>query len=230
MNVGGVPALLGASIYSFMCHHSLPGIIAPFVNKQYVIRQVGLDYVLICCFYLLLALTGIFAFKHLDDLYTLNFVPKNFEKADLFVEFIQYFLGLFPVFTLSTSFPIIAITLQNNLKALFLDVNVLERYNFAVRNLVFPTLAVVPPVVVALSTHNLKSLVEFTGSYAGVLIQYVIPATLVFFARRSCKRDLGTIRGNQFASPFRHNFWIVFVLLWSAVCVVFVTVNFFISK
>ena len=33
---------------------------------------------------------------------------------------IHYFLSLFPVFTLSTNFPIIAITLRNNLKGLFL--------------------------------------------------------------------------------------------------------------
>lgn len=32
------------------------------------------------------------------------------------VTFIRYFLGLFPVLTLSTSFPIIAVTLKNNLK------------------------------------------------------------------------------------------------------------------
>lgn len=225
VNISGVPALLGASVYSFMCHHSLPGLITPFADKQNVIRQLGLDYLLICGFYLLLALTGSFAFKHVLDLYTLNFVPSNFGTTSFFMETVQYFLGLFPVFTLSTSFPIIAITLQNNLKALVLDVNTVEVYGFIVRRIVFPTLAVTPPILVALSTHNLSSLVEFTGSYAGVIIQYIIPAFLVFCARKSCKRDLGTVSANKYASPFKHNFWIVFVICWSLFCIIFVSVH-----
>lgn len=227
VNLVGVPALLGASVYSFMCHHSLPSLISPFADKQFVVRQLGLDYLLICSFYVLLALTGSFAFKHVYDLYTLNFVPNNFDfgSSSFIVETIQYFLGLFPVFTLSTSFPIIAITLQNNLRALVFDANTAEAYNFFVRKIIFPTLAVVPPIVVALCTHNLSSLVEFTGSYAGVVIQYVIPAFLVLCARKSCKRDLGTILGNKYMSPFRHNFWIYFVICWSLLCIIFVTVH-----
>lgn len=225
VNLAGVPALLGASVYSFMCHHSLPSLIAPFANKQFVVRQLGLDYILICSFYLLLALTGSFAFKHIFDLYTLNFVPANFDTSSVFMECVQYFLGLFPLFTLSTSFPIIAITLQNNLKALVLDSQNTETYGFIVRKVTFPTLAVVPPIIVALYTHNLSSLVEFTGSYAGVVIQYIIPAFLVYSARRSCKRDLGTISGNKYASPFKHNFWIFFVICWSLLCIVFVSLH-----
>jgi len=69
-------------------------------------------------FYVLLAFTGIFAFTELNDLYTLNFAPVKGEAWYLAV--IHYFLSLFPVFTLSTNFPIITITLRNNLKALFL--------------------------------------------------------------------------------------------------------------
>lgn len=47
----------------------------------------------------------------LEDLYTLNFKPFHNGKS-----FVSYFLALFPVFVLSASLPIIAITLRNNLK------------------------------------------------------------------------------------------------------------------
>jgi hypothetical protein len=223
--LSGIPALIGSSIYSFMCHHSVPGLISPFANKHHVIKQIGLDYLSICCFYLLLAMTGSFAFETLDDLYTLNFIPTESDTSGVFMEIAKYFLGAFPLFTLSTSFPIIAITLQNNLKSLFLDINVIERYNFFVRRLVFPTLAVVPPILVAFSTHNLRSLVAFTGSYAGVLIQYIIPACLVYFARQHCTRNIGNY-DNKYASPFKHVFWFMFVIGWSIFCVIFVTANF----
>ena len=220
----GVPALIGASVYSFMCHHSLPGLIAPFANKQHVVRQLGLDYLLICGFYLLLSLTGIFAFKNLNDLYTLNFIPSG--ENGLGMKAVLYFLSLFPVFTLSTSFPIISITLQNNLKELFLDVNNLQTYNFFSRRLIFPTVAVVPPIIIALLTHDLHSLVKFTGAYAGACIQYFIPALLVWAARRNCKLELGGGSRNKYKSWFQGYFWIIFILCWSITCIILVTINF----
>ncbi|KAK4876808.1 hypothetical protein RN001_009314 [Aquatica leii] len=225
IHFAGIPALIGASIYSFMSHHSLPGLIAPFARKRFIIRQLALDYFLICTFYILLALTGSFAFAHVFDLYTLNFVPNSLGVGGAFMEVIEYYLGLFPVFTLSTSFPIVSITLQNNLKALFLDVNAMERYNFVLRRLTFPTLTILPPIIVGLLSHNLGKLVAFTGSFAGVTIQYIFPVMLVWCARRHCTVIIGTMGSNYFASPFRSSFWIGFVLLWSVVCVALVTVN-----
>lgn len=220
----GLPALIGASVYSFMCHHSLPALITPFVEKQFVVKQLALDYVLICIFYLLLALTGIFAFKDLYDLYTLNFVPDVSEQQTFFMTIVMYFLRLFPVFTLPTSFPIIAITLRKNLESLFLDENVRERSNFVVKKLTFPTMAVVPPILVALCTHNLRSLVKITGSYAGACIQYFIPAFLVYYARRYCKYHMGE-GTNKYASPFKSIFWIILIICWAILCIILVTVN-----
>ncbi|KAF5304415.1 hypothetical protein FQR65_LT07945 [Abscondita terminalis] len=225
INFKGTPALIGASVYSFMSHHSLPGLVAPFARKRYIVRQLALDYFLICTFYILLALTGSFAFAHVYDLYTLNFVPSSLSFGGVFMEIIQYYLGLFPVFTLSTSFPIVAITLQNNLKTLFLDVNALERYNFVLRRLTFPTLTIVPPIVVGLLSHNLGKLVAFTGSFAGVTIQYIFPLSLVWCARKHCAVIIGETASNYFASPFRNSFWIIFVFFWSITCVALVTVN-----
>lgn len=220
-----VPQLIGACVYSFMCHHSLPGLVAPFNDKSHVVQQLGLDYILICIFYLILAMTGAFAFKNLEDLYTLNFVPVSNEHIGWFTKGVEYFLGLFPVFTLSTSFPIIAITLQSNLKSLFLDVNSLERYNFFIRHVFFPTLAIVPPVIIAFTTHNLESLVSFTGTYAGSAIQYLIPAFLVLSARKLCAKDISGV--NKYASPFRGFVWVLFVIVWCVTCVSLSTINLF---
>lgn len=225
-SVRHVPHLIGACVYSFMCHHSLPGLVAPFHDKSHVVKQLGLDYMLICLFYLVLAVTGSFAFDHLQDLYTLNFVPVS--KDGWFTECIEYFLGLFPVFTLSTSFPIIAITLQSNLKSLCLDPYSMERYNFFVRYLLFPTLAIVPPALIAITTHNLGSLVSFTGTYAGSAIQYLIPAFLVLSARRHCQNKIGGV--NKYGSPFQGILWVSFVIVWCITCVSLSTINLFFSE
>lgn len=224
----GVPALFGACVYSFMCHHSLPALVAPIADKSKLSKFLAFDYILIAAFYLLLALTGIFAFQYLDDLYTLDFGPRGSGDCDagdvgLVMKIVEYFLALFPVFTLSTSFPIIAITLRNNLKSLFLTEG--RRYRWSVRKVFFPLLAIIPPFLIAMATKNLEILVGITGSYAGTGIQYFIPAFLVISARKKTMEIIGMGVQNNFASPFSGKGWTIFVILWAVACVGLVTVN-----
>ncbi|XP_049853891.1 transmembrane protein 104 homolog isoform X3 [Schistocerca gregaria] len=225
----GVPSLFGACVYSFMCHHSLPALVAPIADKSKLTRCLALDYLLITVFYLLLAMTGAFAFQHLDDLYTLDFGPRgsgdcNSDDVGLLMKVIEYFLALFPVFTLSTSFPIIAITLRNNLKSLFLTDG--RHYRWCIRKVVFPLLAIVPPFVVAFTTEDLKKLVAITGSYAGAGIQYFIPAALVLAARKKTMEVIGMGVKNDFSSPFSGRGWVIFVIIWAIACLILVSVNF----
>lgn len=224
-DVTGMPTLFGACVYSFMCHHSLPGLIAPIRGKSRLGLHLFFDYAIIAMFYLLLAFTGAFAFAHLNDLYTLNFVPTD--NDNIFLEIVEYFLALFPVFTLSTSFPIIAITLRNNLQSLFLDTSRLESYNFVLRKCIFPIVTVVPPVLLTYFLEDISILIEFTGSYAGTGIQYFIPTFLVVSARRHCTNLLGLGVVNKYKSPFSNVAWAIFVLLWSGVCIILVSVHIF---
>lgn len=232
MNIYGLPALFGACVYSFMCHHSLPSLLAPIRDKKAVRRILCIDYIVICFIYILLAMTGIFAFERLQDLYTLNFIPDQTDdhsfRAELLVV-IDYFLALFPVFTLSASFPIIAITLRNNLRTLFLDMSRFDSYNFFVKRILFPLMAVVPPFAITYFTESLTSLVAFTGSYAGAGIQYIIPIALVYNARNTCRELLGSGVVNDYQSPFRSVYWLAFVLLWALGCISLVTLNFFLN-
>ncbi len=113
--ISGVPNLFGVCVYSFMCQHSLPSLVTPISNKQRMSALVMADYILILCFYSLLSLTAIFCFDSslLRDMYTLNFT----DNCDvLSIPVLRYFLGLFPVFTISTNFPILPSRYANNWK------------------------------------------------------------------------------------------------------------------
>uniref|UniRef100_A0A3B4ZNQ2 Transmembrane protein 104 n=1 Tax=Stegastes partitus TaxID=144197 RepID=A0A3B4ZNQ2_9TELE len=221
-SLSGVPNLFGVCVYSFMCQHSLPSLVTPISDKKRVGTLVFADYVLILGFYALLSFTAIFCFDSslLHDMYTLNFTD-NCSVLDIPV--LRYFLGLFPVFTISTNFPIIAVTLRNNWKTLFHRDG--GTYPWVVDRVVFPLITLVPPIVVAFCTHNLESLVGITGSYAGTGIQYIVPAFLVYYARRHLEPVMGRDAVNKHQSPFRHAFWVWFVLLWAAFCLMFVTAN-----
>lgn len=56
--------------------------------------------------------------------------------------------------------------------------------SFYINQLLYPTLAILPPIVIAFVTNDLTTLVGVTGSYAGAGVQYVVPATLIYYARR----------------------------------------------
>ena len=195
--------------------------VTPITNKKHVNVLISADYFLILAFYFLLAFTGIFAFQEINDLYTLNFQPEPGEPAFMLV--IHYFLSLFPVFTLSTNFPIIAITLRNNLKALFLTEG--RMYSWWTRQCLFPLLALVPPIAVAMITNSLEFLVGITGSYAGAGIQYVVPGFLVYLSRKITRKAIGPGVKNHHESWFKSTVWLVFVQLWALGCIIIVTYN-----
>ncbi|XP_036268316.1 transmembrane protein 104 isoform X7 [Pipistrellus kuhlii] len=225
-DLSGVRNLFGVCVYSFMCQHSLPSLLTPVSSKRHLTRLVLLDYVLILAFYSLLSFTAIFCFRgdSLLDMYTLNFARCDVVS----VAAVRFFLGLFPVFTISTNFPIIAVTLRNNWKTLFHREG--GTYPWVVDRVAFPTLTLVPPVLVAFCTHDLESLVGITGAYAGTGIQYVIPACLVYLCRKDAQLALGPRAANRHRSPFHHAFWVGFVLLWAFSCFLFVTANIVLSE
>uniref|UniRef100_A0A7E4VV90 Aa_trans domain-containing protein n=1 Tax=Panagrellus redivivus TaxID=6233 RepID=A0A7E4VV90_PANRE len=114
-NIHGFGSLFGVAIYAFMCHHSIPGLLTPIRNKNnFNYKLIGV-YVVIFAFYCTLSITGSFAFHTVQDVYTLNFFHDD---TSLLYGLIDHFLVLFPVFTLTSSYIIVAITLSNNIRVL----------------------------------------------------------------------------------------------------------------
>ncbi len=225
-DISGVPVLFGVCVYSFMCHHSLPSLVTPIRKKSQLLGLFAADYTLILAFYSVLSFTAIYAFSSLSDLYTLNFLPTGCDNDNPIttIVFIQYFLALFPVFTLSTNFPIIAITLRNNLKSLCLTEG--RTYSFFTDRIVFPLATIIPPIIIAFITNHIEFLVGITGSYAGAGIQYFIPAALVFCSRRTVSNVFDFQAVNKHASPFRHTAWVIFIVLWALVAIILVSINY----
>ena len=228
----GFPVLFGVSIYSFMCQHSLPGMITPMSKKRGVFAMVGVDFGMILAFYLLLAFTGVFRFGTLCDLYTLNFF-QPFESlssvSERALSVLGYYLALFPVFTLSTNFPIISITLRENLKSLgelLLKLTVGKtKFPWLVDKLLFPILALIPPLAIAYGTSQVELLVSITGSFPGIGVQYVIPVTLAFAGKYIITRKLNIKYENKYKSPFSYIAFLVFVLLWTGISVILIVVD-----
>ena len=233
IDLSTAPMVFGVSVYAFMCHHSIPSLITPIENKTKVSSVLAADYILIATFYLLLSFTGIFAFPTVPDLYTLAFKPETGNSVNIAITIVDYFLALFPVLTLSTNFPIIAITLRNNLDTIMTDSSqTIAGLSPTARKLLFPTVAILPPALVALATEDLGVLVSITGAYAGAGIQYIIPCSLVFLARKKLiqfEKEQNLNLKNPLQSYFKHPGFIVVILVWSVLAVGLVTANFVIE-
>lgn len=219
-NPQGLPALFGISIYSFMCHHSLPGMVTPMSTKRHLYKLLMVDFIVILALYMLLSYTAVFRFGSLlQDLYTLNFFPPNSYTPAV----ISYFIVLFPVFTLTTNFPIISVTLRETIKELFHTFRRNKKYPFVIEYIAFPLIAIVPPFAIAYGTQNEELLVAITGSLPGVGVQYVIPVFLGIVARRMATRELGSYN-NKHRTIVNNLVFAVLILVWAAICVVLVLV------
>ena len=227
-NISAFPALFGISIYAFMCQHSLPGIVTPMSSKKKIYSILLGDFVLIIVFYFLLVYTGVFAFAFDDmkPLYTLDF----FNPGDpIYKLIIGTYLALFPVFTLSASFPIISVTLRENLKALVKTA--LQKwkgedyqFHFIVDRIVFPLVTLAFPTIIAFATQQVDILVSITGSFPGVGVQYIIPASLVLMARWTMQKKFGKYK-SRYKSPFSHIIVVAIVVCWSLISVIFMIVD-----
>ena len=215
-----LPDLFGVCIYSFMCQHSLPGMITPMKSKKYVFPMLAADYGLIFIFYSVMCYTAVYRFGgELQDIYTLNFLDNSRVWRPL-----AYYLALFPVFTLSTNFPIISVTLRENLKVLYRKFTRGKEYPFIVERIFFPLLALIPPIAIAFATTNVEALVSYTGSFPGVGVQYIIPVALVFFARRKFHKQFQSYNN-------KHKSWIggivmfAIVLIWAMASNIMIVVD-----
>ena len=158
--------------------------------------------------------------KHLTEPITDAFQDKAAPPfIDSLPRVIPYGLALFPVFSISTNFPLIAITLRNNLRAWvpLLQKNSQER----LASTVFTLAAVTPPILLAvIAKFNVGFLVEITGSYPGLGIMFLMPLLLVFYSRKMVAKKFGRFerRENQHRSPFKHRIWMIIIAIWTAIC------------
>ncbi|KAK5584866.1 hypothetical protein RB653_006484 [Dictyostelium firmibasis] len=231
-NISELASIFGVSIYSFMTHHSIPGFLTPISKKDRLFTLMGLDFILVFIAYGTLCVVSLFAFGsvtnptcatsstsihtfipcQIQSLYIYNFTSYN-------NKFISDFLSLFPVFTLSTNYILISITLRNNLLQLITWKQ--DKISPFVRNVIFSLTSSLIPVGVAFCTRNVSLLVNITGSYAGLGIMFVMPALISFYSNKMLTEYYHI--SNPKKSPFSNKFFYLLILLISVICLVLAT-------
>ncbi|EGG20844.1 pleckstrin domain-containing protein [Cavenderia fasciculata] len=172
-----LPKMFGVSIYAFMCHHSLPSIITPIEKKNRLPYLLGFDFIAIFIAYATLCITAMYAFGNVtnptctpNNIHT--FIPCTIQSLYIFnfssynIKIFADFLALFPVFTLSTNYILISITLRNNLMQLIKYKEDTSRQ--FLRGAIFSVVSSLVPIGIAFITRNVDFLVSITGGYGGL--------------------------------------------------------------
>lgn len=199
--------LIGMTVFTFMCHHSIPSVIIPLADKGKTLKVVLVDYIIVLLYSSVMVFTAVInkPASQINPLYSLNF-------SDHPVGMVAKFLSLYPVFTLSSNFPLICITLRNNLMALF----PFSKELFFSQQ-IFTLVALMPPVVVAVFVHDVGQLVSLTGSFAGLAIMFVTPGLLVLYSRDRLDKTVPHWRQmHPHISPFQHQAWVYLMLMFAA--------------
>ena len=211
-----------------MCHHSLPSIISPIRNKNIITKIFMVDYLFILIAYIALGVFSLLAFAGLPDSPSAcpptsiadeptpcpiqHLITQNFESFSF--QPLAYYLSLYPVFALTTNFPLICITLRNNLMTIVPGLT-----GMPVKRWQCTLLAALPPYVVAFFYRDVDSLAGYTGGYAGVFIQLIIPAILAILARKWEAENPSAGR-NVHRSPFSSGLWPRMLLVWAVLCLI----------
>ncbi|CAJ0610399.1 unnamed protein product [Cylicocyclus nassatus] len=241
-DIHGFGAVFGVTVYAFMCHHSLPSLVTPMNTKAHVFIKVLGVYILVLAFYVTLSITGSFAFKEVQDVYTLNFLVDNIQNAWQGIK--HYFLALFPVFVITTNYPIIGCTLINNVRVLrdmlFSTTKVFTEEQtdaekekeakaskkfIIISDIIIYVAMIGLATVISILTDDMLLLTKITGSYPGVGVQYLIPCLLIIYARKYAKNELNLDVPSKYASPFASVIWVVIIFIWALLAIVMATLN-----
>lgn len=165
------------SVYSLM--FALPAICLPLLKPvkpqiQYRYQIVGTSF-FVC--YLLVIVPGVIGYLMFGDS-TNEIILDNFSDKDVMIQITRF--GFFIVVT--TSYPIIALTIQSQLSAIIYKVFDPATLNFKRRAIIL-AMTNVPPVLIAMVIPNIYPVVSVGGSLGGCMTNFFFPA--IFWIKKS---------------------------------------------
>eukprot|EP00927_Polykrikos_kofoidii_P022723 TRINITY_DN21132_c0_g2_i1.p1 TRINITY_DN21132_c0_g2~~TRINITY_DN21132_c0_g2_i1.p1 ORF type:complete len:500 (+),score=55.46 TRINITY_DN21132_c0_g2_i1:92-1501(+) len=189
-NSAGLPSLFGNAAFTFMVHHSLPCLVFSLDEQRFAARSIATSYLLAYVVYFFLGFLALFCFTdaHWSQCSNSPSHPctiqklfnTNFSSNDLTM--IGKFIVCYPILVISV-FPLVAITLRNNWKALCAVKDVSPATGTDWKHYGFTALTVAPPFVVALISRDVQVVMTYVGGYFGLALMFLIPSLLVWYAR-----------------------------------------------
>ena len=133
VNINGLSDLFGNAIFTFMTHHSLPGLLSPVRPESAITGVVGWSYSICCVLYIALCGSAMFAFWdtassdpkqckfgseaacQIQVMYSTNFSTYH-------VKWVGGFVDTYPIMMVAL-YPLVCITFRNNVRKLYMVIS-----------------------------------------------------------------------------------------------------------
>jgi hypothetical protein len=115
-NMPNITVIIGNSLFLFMSHHSMPGMVENFKPQKNLIRLLITAYIMSLLLMLGYGYVSLFAFAHIQTCSVDDFpcaIQSTFSLNFISFNFIGYIINYYPLLNIITS-AMLAITLKNN--------------------------------------------------------------------------------------------------------------------
>lgn len=134
-NMPNITVIIGNSLFLFMSHHSMPGMVENFKPQKNLIKLVTTAYIMSLLLMLAYGYVSLFAFAHIQTCSVDDFpcaIQSTFSLNFISFNFIGYVINYYPLLNIITS-AMLAITLKNNILQVIesCSLNLYKTFNFS---------------------------------------------------------------------------------------------------
>ena len=192
-DISNITVMIGNSLFVFMSHHSIPGMVENFTPQRRLIKLLIIGYFFSLIFIVFYSYVGLFAFSKPELSCDKNSdfpiaIQSTFSSNFLGLSVVGYIINYYPILNVITS-GMQLITLRNNiLEAISgCDPDLAKSLNFAeqaglipmLKNFLFNTIVAIPPITIGLLLQNIQSLMKYFSSILGFLLMLIVPVIVV---------------------------------------------------
>ena len=192
-DISNITVMIGNSLFVFMSHHSIPGMVENFRPQKRLVKLLIIGYIFSLIFIVLYSYVGLFAFSKPEYSCDKNHdfpiaIQSTFSSNFLGLPVIGYIINYYPILNVITS-GMQLITLRNNILEAIAGCNreLSNSLNFAekkgvlslLKNFCFNTVVALPPITIGLLLQNIQSLMKYFSSILGFLLMLIVPVLVV---------------------------------------------------
>ena len=192
-DISNITVMIGNSLFVFMSHHSIPGMVENFTPQRRLIKLLIIGYFFSLIFIVLYSYVGLFAFANPNyscdkDADFPIAIQSTFSSNFLGLSFVGYIINYYPILNVITS-GMQLITLRNNIlesiagcdQKLAKSLNYTEQSGLIplLKNFLFNLIVALPPLTIGLLLQNIQSLMKYFSSILGFLLMLIVPLLVV---------------------------------------------------
>jgi len=238
----GFAQIFTTSAIALSFHFTVPDIIKPVRNKTYLREMTSSALVVASVFYLLMGiLCSLYFGSSVDPLVTLNWRTYSgfdggwgvaVDGRPWWAIAIQLVVMFFPILDMLSVFPLVAVTLGDNLVQFVPKHNIFKiqcltglapqkKYQRKLTTILFRLIASIPPILCAAGVGQLNTIFGFTGLFS-LFLTFILPPILHYQSKNFCLNEWGSLAWQTpYTMHISKNGYVVATLLFGLIAIVF---------